>query len=55
MSVKYEPVKKHYKHPIYIVKGKYGPHVAKVYCKLCNEFIKWASKSELQIYEELNK
>ena len=53
--MKYEPVTKHYKHPIYIKVGNYGPHKGKVMCKLCNEFVKWASKQEINVYKELNK
>jgi uncharacterized protein (DUF3820 family) len=53
--VKYEPVKKHYTHPISIKIGKFGVHKGKVMCKLCNEFVKWATKEEIKIYKEMNK
>ena len=53
--MKYEPVKKHYKHPIRIEIGKFGIHKGKVMCKLCNEFVKWANPDEIKTYKELNK
>lgn len=51
-TTKYEPVKKHLHHPVYIKHGKFGPHRAKIMCKLCNEFVKWATIQEIK---ELNK
>lgn len=50
--MKYEPIKKHYKHPIYMLYGKFGPHKGKIMCKLCNEFVKWANEKEIK---EMNK
>jgi hypothetical protein len=51
--MKYEPVKKHYRHPISIEIGKFGVHNGKVMCQLCNEFVKWASKEEINTYKEI--
>lgn len=48
IMTKHNPVKKHYHHPIYLVKGKFGPHHGKIMCKLCNTFVKWATKSEIK-------
>jgi hypothetical protein len=54
-KIKYDPVKKHYKHPISIEMGSFGPHKAKFVCQLCKEFVKWASKDEIRIYKEIDK
>jgi hypothetical protein len=51
--MKYEPIKKHYKHPMYIQIGNYGPHKGKMMCKLCNEFIKWATIEEINTFKEI--
>jgi hypothetical protein len=51
--MKYEPVKQHYKHPIIIKIGKFGPHKGKMICKLCNQFVKWANDEEIQMYKEI--
>lgn len=55
MKIKYEPVKKHYNHPITIQFGDYKPHKAKVICKLCNEFVKWANPEEIKIWRKTNE
>ena len=49
---KYEPVKKHYKHPISIEMGS-GPHKGKMICLSCKQFVKWASKDEIRVYQEM--
>jgi hypothetical protein len=51
--MKYEPVKKHDKHPIVMKKGDFGPHKVKVTCQLCNEFIKWGTVQEYKTYKEI--
>jgi hypothetical protein len=55
LKYKYEPVKKHYNHPITITFDNNGIHHGRVMCKRCNVFIKWASKEEVRIYKEMNK
>ncbi len=30
--------------------GDFKPHKAKVICKLCNEFVKWASPKEIKVW-----
>jgi len=52
--IKYDPVKKHYKHPISIEMGS-GPHKGKVVCLLCKQFVKWASVDEINMYKEMNR
>ena len=53
--MKYEPVKKHYNHPVIIEIGDFKPHKGKVICKQCKEFVKWANVDEIRIYKEMNK
>lgn len=55
MKTKYEPVKKHYNHPITMQFGDYKPHKGKIICKLCNEFVKWASPEEIKIWRKTNE
>ena len=52
---KYDPTKEHLHHKLIVKIGPYGPHYAKMICKQCNKFIKWASKQEYKMYKEINK
>jgi hypothetical protein len=52
---KYQPVIKHYNHPIRIDFDNVGIHKGRVICVRCNKFVKWASADEVRIYKEMNK
>ena len=48
MKKVYNPIQKHQYHEVYLIPGKFGPHNGKIMCKLCNEFVKWATKKEIK-------
>jgi hypothetical protein len=49
-------IDKHKKHELKLVLGPYGPHYAKFVCKNCNNaYVKWATKHEAKIYQEINQ
>lgn len=53
---KFEPVKEHYRHRLLLIRGPYGPHIAKFVCVDCdNTFVKWANKKEIRIYSDIHK
>lgn len=56
MKKKFEPVKQHYTHQLKLIRGPYGPHIAKFICIDCdNVFVKWANKQEIRVYNSIHK
>jgi hypothetical protein len=54
---KHNPIIKHLFHPIKLIDGPFGPHRAKIICKKCKQFVKWATEVEVKElkYERNNR
>lgn len=53
MSKGNHPTKRHKNCPIKVIIGPFGPHYARFECRKHRKFIKWATLTEVNCYNEL--